>query len=255
MPPNQENKNVAPVAAPTEGVPAAAPEEVVAPAPVAPLAKAAPAPAAAPVAAPFVAASPKKGKPLPRRSRFSSGALPLLLLAALFVAIGSVASWYESQLETEAKVLAEEIGASIVPDEALVPSAVKGARAANADLAAALAPRFAPRAEPVAALRSIEAAAKDGGITSSFLSVEVLGWDGNPNHFGDFDLDTATSAPYAAVSVTVEARGSWVETLTLASNLEKIPLVSRVDSLRLSAAADEGDGSWVLTTGLAVAAK
>lgn len=255
MPPNQEKQNVAPAAAPAEGMPAVVAEEAAAQAPVSPAAKTAPAPAAAPTAEPLVAASPKKEKPLPRRSRFSSGALPLLLLAALFVAIGSGASWYESQLETEARILAEEIGASVVPDEALVPSAVKGARAANAELAAALAPRFAPRAEPVAALRSVEAAAKDGGIASSFLSVEVLGWDGNPNHFGDFDLETATSAPYAAVSVTVEARGSWVETLTLASNLERIPLVSRVDSLRLSAAADEGNGSWVLTAGLAVAAK
>lgn len=190
-----------------------------------------------------------------RRSRFSSGALPLLLLAAGLVGLGAAAAWYENSLEVTAKALAEEIAASVVPDEALVPSTVKTARAENAALAAALAPRFTPRAEPVTALRVIEAAGKANGVASSFQSVEVLGWDGSPARFGGFDAATATSAPYAAVAVSVEAHGSWAEALTLAADIETLPLASRVDSLRLSSAAGDPRGAWVLTAALAVAAK
>lgn len=191
----------------------------------------------------------------PKR-RFSSGALPLLLLAAFLAASGAAAIWYERGIEEEARVLAEEIASSVVPDEALVASKVKGARAANEILAAGLSSRFAPRAEPVAALRVIEAAAKKTGVTSSFTRVEVLGWSGQVADFGDFGTEAATSTPYAAIVTSIEATGSWAQALAFAAELERLPLVSRVDALRLSAAvSEEGAALWAVSAELAVAAK
>ncbi len=199
---------------------------------------------------------PPSAKKLPAPSRHSSGSLPALLLAALLCGLGGWVSWYERGVEAEARVLADEIAASVVPDEALVPSAVKGARAENAALAAAIAPRFVPRDEPVAALRLIESAARAAGVTSSFSRVEVAGWDGNPNRFGDFDAAAATSSPYAAVVATVEATGTWPKVLAFAAALDSLPVASRVDALRLAAAVDaKGAGVWALSAEISVAAK
>lgn len=178
------------------------------------------------------------------------------MLAAFLTAAGAAAIWYERGIEAEAQVLAEEIAASVVPDEALVASKVKGARAANEALAAALDARFAPRAEPVAALRTIEAAAKKTGVTSSFTRVEVLGWSGQVADFGDFGTEPATSTPYAAVVTSIEATGSWAQALAFASEIENLPLVSRLDALRLSAAvSEEGTPLWAVSAELMVAAR
>jgi hypothetical protein len=224
-----------------------APEAV---APAAPAAAPSPAPSPAPIAAakPVAAARPRGA---------SSGALAPLLLAALLVALGAAAAWYERQLEAQAVALADEIALSVVPDAALVPSNVKGARTANAVLAASLGGRFASRAEPVSALRVIEAAAKVSGAPSSFSRVEVLGWSGEAADFGDgFARDLADESPYGAVAVSLEAAGTWAETLSLAADLEALPLVARVDALRLAAATDEsGAAAWSLSAQMAVAAK
>lgn len=187
--------------------------------------------------------------------RYSSGALPLLLVAAALVCAGAGASWYERSIENRARELAEEIAGSVVPDEALVPSAVKGARQQNADLAAALDVRFAPRAEPVAALRAIEAEARAAGVISTFSKVEVTGWDGNPARFGDPGT-AAAAAPYVGIVAAVDAAGSWPKVLSFAAALERLPLASRVDVLRLSSSLGEkGVTVWTLAAEVTVAGK
>ncbi len=199
---------------------------------------------------------PPSDKKLPVPSRHSSGALLALLFAALLCGLGGAVSWYERGVEAEARVLADEIAVSVVPDEALVPSAVKGARVDNAALAAALAPRFVPRDEPVVALRLVEDAARAAGVTSSFSRVEVTGWDGDPERFGDSGGAAATSSPYAAVVATVEATGAWPKVLAFAAALDALPVASRVDAVRLAAAVDaKGAGVWALSAEISVAAK
>ena len=197
-------------------------------------------------------ATPKPVAP----ARLSSGALPVLCLAALLLALGAGASVYQRSLEAEARDLAAEISSSVVPDEALVPSAVKGARAENAALGQAVGARFAPRAEPVVALRAIEAAADAIGVDSAFTRVEVGGWDGDPEHLDQLAYNAATSSPYAAVVASVQASGPWAQALSLAASLDELPLASRVDALRLAAGLDErGRPIWTVAAEVSVIAK
>jgi hypothetical protein len=222
-------------------------------APAAPEISPAPAPVPVPPAPPVPPAKPAAVRPKAAARGHSSGALPGLLAATALVAIGAAASWYERGIESEVSALAEEVAASVVPDEALVPSAVKGARAENERLAAALSPRFVPRDEPVVALRTIEGAARASGVSSSFSRVEVVGWSGLPEDLRGFE----TAGPkdkepqYAAVVATVEASGTWASALAFAAALEQLPLVSRVDAVRLSSA----DGAWSVTAEVSVAAR
>jgi hypothetical protein len=191
----------------------------------------------------------------PKLARVSSGALPALAAAALLILAGAGASWYERGIEARALQLADEIAVSVVPDEALVPSAVKGARAENAALSAALAARFAPRAEPVVALRMIESAADAAGLDSNFSRVEVDGWSGHAETFDALE-PTASGTPYAAVVADVQASGTWAKALSLAGALDALPLASRVDSLRLASGIDKlGKPAWALTAQVSVAAK
>lgn len=212
--------------------------------------------AAAPDPVPTLTAPPAEravARPKAVARGHSSGALPGLLAATALVAIGAAASWYGRGIESEVSVLAEEIAASVVPDEALVPSAVKGARAENERLAALLAARFAPRGEPVVALRTIEAAARASGVSSSFSRVEVVGWSGLPEDLRGFEtVGPKDKEPqYAAVVATVEASGTWASALSFAAALERLPLISRVDAVRLSSA----EGAWSVTAEVSVAAR
>jgi hypothetical protein len=185
----------------------------------------------------------------------SSGALPALIVGVVLIAGGAATVWYERGIEARALSLAGEIGASVVPEEALVPSAVKTARLENVALAASITSRFAPRTEPVVALRTIELAADRAGIDSSFARVEVGGWDGAPENFGALNPND-TAAPYAGVVAGVQAQGAWAQALSLAAALDTLPLASRVDSLRLASGLDAtGRPVWVVSAQVSVAAK
>jgi hypothetical protein len=187
---------------------------------------------------------------------FLTGALPMLLVAALLIAAAALTSWYERSIELEARVLADEIAASVVPDEALVPSAVKGARAENAALAASIAGRLAPRQDPVVALRVIEAAAKAAGVKTNFTHVDVAGWDGDADTLATPDFTENSKTPYAAVVATLEGTGTWAQVLTLAASLESLPLAARVDAVRLGSSLDAaGRAAWSLTAQVSVIAK